>query len=807
MAQHYATPGVYIEEVTGPGVIAGVGTSTAAFIGPALRGPLNEARRITTFDEFIDIYGGTRDNRPWPYLMVPGRPPYYMAFGVEGFFTNGGQYTYIVRIGTATQASLPLQNNDGETVAVVRAIQDGAGGDDIQVQTQAYGTQAVATASAGVTDVAGQTVTVDAPGPFQVDDFVTTDGANRAQISQIQGDDLLLDAALAGASAGDTLRIADITPAQTTVRVVSTAGLSNGAMVLLSGDDAANPGTDISERVEIDAVDSETNVVTLAAAPANSYNLDAASPPTLTVFRMVALGEANVTGSADTTVTVDNAAPFRPGDWVTSDGTNRAQINQIQGNDLILGQALAGLGGTVRIADITPAQSVFRAANTSGLYPGSVILIRGDDAANPGTEVEEYAVIEAANAAGFVTLDPAPARTATFNLDVAAGDEPILIPQEFSLLLTPPPEATTAAPARHDNLSLNPYHPRYLFNSGVIQSDLIELVEPDRPPTADAYPNQLVVPIGPTNLGGGQDDQPSGLTAAHYQDGLNVLRDIGDVNMICIPDAAVHPERQTIQEAIINHCVQLEDRFAILDSVRGAPPSGPGSVELQRQQVPSERGFAALYYPWLMVRDPTSKGPQARTMLVPPSGHMAGVYARTDASQGVHKAPANTNVRGVLGLERVLSDRQQGPLNLDGVNVLRIFPGTAQVIVWGARTTVDPEITDWVYVNIRRLMLYIEGSIQAGIRWAVFEPNNLQLWQKLKRTINEFLTRVWRDGALFGETADRAFYVRIDEGLNPDSVRALGRLYIEIGIRPSYPAEFIIVRIGLWDGGAEISEL
>jgi phage tail sheath protein FI len=164
-------------------------------------------------------------------------------------------------------------------------------------------------------------------------------------------------------------------------------------------------------------------------------------------------------------------------------------------------------------------------------------------------------------------------------------------------------------------------------------------------------------------------------------------------------------------------------------------------------------------------------------------------------------------VRGVLGLERRLSDGQQGPLNLKGINVLRIFQGSSTVVVWGARTTGDPDVTDWIYVNVRRLMLFIEESIEEGIRWAVFEPNNLALWQKLRRTINEFLTRVWRDGALFGESAEKAFYVRIDEALNPPSVRALGRLYIEIAVAPVRPAEFIIVRIGLWDGGSEVSEV
>jgi len=285
---------------------------------------------------------------------------------------------------------------------------------------------------------------------------------------------------------------------------------------------------------------------------------------------------------------------------------------------------------------------------------------------------------------------------------------------------------------------------------------------------------------------------------------------IDDVNILSIPDAAANGEYLSIQQDMINHCLALKDRFAILESKSGAPPSGPGSVEVHRENVQSDKGFAALYYPWLKVREPIlptlPRPPMPSTMLIPPSGHIAGVFARTDGERGVHKAPANTDIRGVLGLERRLSNGQHGPLNLKGINVARIFPGAAQIMVWGARTTVDPNITDWLYVNVRRLMLYLEESIEEGIRWAVFEPNNLALWQKLKRTINDFLTRVWRDGALFGATPEQAFYVRIDEALNPPSTRAIGRLYVEIGVAPVRPAEFIIVRIGLWDGGSEVTE-
>ncbi|MGD0715601.1 MAG: phage tail sheath subtilisin-like domain-containing protein, partial [Gaiellaceae bacterium] len=418
---------------------------------------------------------------------------------------------------------------------------------------------------------------------------------------------------------------------------------------------------------------------------------------------------------------------------------------------------------------------------------------------------DSYVVVQSVTPAGLVTIASAPAIGAKLSLAVAAGSEPTAMSQEFRLVVTPP--ATSAAAAeRIEPLSLEPTHPRNVLNAGVVASDWVEVVAPATPPGTTAYPGALAQTASGAALTGGQDDQPQALTSVDFQGGLDTLRDVDDVNLVVVPDAASHAERQTIQEAMIDHCLAMADRFAILDSAPGAPPYGPGSVEEQRSQVTADRGFAALYYPWLIVRDPLSSGPLPRTMTVPPSGAIAGVYARTDQERGVHKAPANTDVRGVLGLEQRLSDRLQGPLNLEGVNVLRIFPGNAQVIVWGARTTVEPDVTDWLYVNVRRLLLYIEESIQEGIRWAVFEGNDLSLWQKLNRTISAFLTGVWRDGGLFGAKAEDAFQVRIDEALNPPSERALGRLHIEIQVAPVRPAEFIVVRIGLWDGGDDVSE-
>lgn len=661
-------PGVYIEELTGPGVITGVGTSTAAFVGPALAGPLNEARRVSSFDEFLSLYAIDLGGALWPYIDSPRR--FYLAHGVRGFFENGGRQAYVVRVGTARKTAWIVENQNNEPVFRVRAKREGVAGNQITLQVQA----ASATGAAG---------------------------------------------------------------------------------------------------------------------------------------RAVATGTSGVANVSGTQVTVASAAPFRVGDVVTENETARATIEQITGNVLTLSATIAGLanGDTLRIANLLNSQKTFRLADTTGIHPGSVVIIRGDDAANPGTTVDNFAVVESVNRSlGQVTLASSPARANNFNL--AAATAPILISQEFRLIVTAP-----STPAKtFDLLSLEPPHPGYVFTA--VTSDVAEIVEPAAPPTAGTFPARLVDPVvGNVAIAvNGQDDDPAAAAAPEFEQGLNVLRDIDDVNLVCIPDAAAHADRVSIQQAMINHCLapKLQDRFAILDSAPGAPPSGPGSVEDQRKLVESERGFAALYYPWLRVRKPVPptqpRPPVPPTVFIPPSGHIAGVFARTDNDRGVHKAPANTPVRGVLGLERVLSDGQHGPLNLLGVNVLRIFPESAQVMVWGARTTVDPDVTDWLYVNVRRLMLFIEESIEEGIRFAVFEPNNLALWQKLKRTITDFLTRVWRDGALFGAKPDQAFYVRIDEALNPPDSRAAGKLFIEIGVAPVRPAEFIVVRIGLFDKGSEVSE-
>lgn len=249
-----------------------------------------------------------------------------------------------------------------------------------------------------------------------------------------------------------------------------------------------------------------------------------------------------------------------------------------------------------------------------------------------------------------------------------------------------------------------------------------------------------------------------------------------------------------VQRAMIEHCELMRDRVAILDAPQrpGGHPLTIGGVEDWRRQLESEHGFGALYYPWVKVLDPLPlKSNPVRA--VPPCGHIAGVYARTDLTVGVHKAPANAELFWAEDVTAIVNDAEQGVLNPVGINCVRAFPGRG-LRVYGARTvSSDP---DWRYINVRRLLLMIEEAVDEATQWAVFEPHDFNLRQTLVLSISSFLETLWRQGALVGVTPEEAFYVKCDDVTNPlDSVDA-GKIITEVGVAPTKPAEFIVFRVG-----------
>ena len=280
--------------------------------------------------------------------------------------------------------------------------------------------------------------------------------------------------------------------------------------------------------------------------------------------------------------------------------------------------------------------------------------------------------------------------------------------------------------------------------------------------------------------------------------GMGGFEAIDEIRLLVCPDVfagydgskEAQERVKMVQDAMIGQCEKLRYRFALLDT-----PPGLNAQQAKewREYINFDSSYAALYYPWIQVADLSGSGSTLK--LIPPSGTVSGIYNRVDADRGVHKAPANEVVLGAIDLETRLSKAEQDVLNPMGVNCIRSFPGRG-IRVWGARTLSSNG--SWRYINVRRLFIMVEASMEAGLAWVVFEPNDSMLWAKVVRDVTSFLRVIWRSGALFGTTPEQAFYVKCDEELNPAEIRDLGQLIIEVGLSPVKPAEFVIFRISQW---------
>jgi uncharacterized protein len=275
----------------------------------------------------------------------------------------------------------------------------------------------------------------------------------------------------------------------------------------------------------------------------------------------------------------------------------------------------------------------------------------------------------------------------------------------------------------------------------------------------------------------------------------NALAGFAAIDEIALVAAPGHTDANT-RDKLVTHCTTVGDRFAILDG----PPTvadlttlskaGPGGA------APKRTDFAAWYFPWIKVFDPATKLLDAKSdglLAVPPSGHLAGIYARVDSQRGVHKAPANQPILGALAVTQPMSKADQDGLNPLGVNCIRFL--NDNIMVWGARTVGGDANADLKYINVRRTLLFLRESIDEGTQWVVFEPNVPALWQKITRNVTAFLTNVWRSGALFGDTPEQAFFVKCDIETNPPELREQGQVVTEIGVAIARPAEFVIFRI------------
>ncbi len=377
------------------------------------------------------------------------------------------------------------------------------------------------------------------------------------------------------------------------------------------------------------------------------------------------------------------------------------------------------------------------------------------------------------------------------------------------------------------DLAAYPHEPRAINNWSQFIKEFANVKEPESTHLARAvyafFENGgtrcFIVNLGKNGL-------LAGRVVGGQRQGVAALEEVDEVAIVAAPGFT----DPSSYDAVLTHCEKMKDRVAVLDSpeeipqlellanvateevkppatrARGAAaaadpatpadPARPKPTGLKPRASPG--GFGAVYAPWITVRDPLDP---TQLINAPPSGAVAGIYARTDGTRGVHKAPANEIVRGALNVAYRITKEDQGNLNQAGVNCIRFFP-TDGIRIWGARTLADDP--QWRYVNVRRLFNMVEESISRSTRWVVFEPNDQTLWKSIKRDVGAFLTRLWRDGALMGATPDQAFFVKCDEETNPPDVIDAGMVVTLIGIAPVKPAEFIVFKIGQHTGGTDV---
>jgi hypothetical protein len=343
-----------------------------------------------------------------------------------------------------------------------------------------------------------------------------------------------------------------------------------------------------------------------------------------------------------------------------------------------------------------------------------------------------------------------------------------------------------------DNLSMDDSKNNFVENVINGRSNYMQVLDLDSTstPPDDRPQVQADVPLA------GGVDGVSDITDSDYigsqanKSGLYAFDDVDEVNSIAIPGIS----SQAVIQAGLDYCAKRGDVGFVVDS---PPNQTPQETKTFREQFDSSYGY--YYYPRIQINDPLTK----TTRFIPASGHIMGIFARSDGERGVHKAPANEVVFGAIGLEYNVTDGEQELLNPAGVNCIRSFRGRG-IRVWGARTmSSDPNLR---YIHKRRFLMFIEESIAEGTQWAVFEPNDEVLWGKIIRSASAFLKRQWMEGALFGATPEEAYYVKCDEETNPPEVRSAGQVITEIGVNIVETAEFVIFRIGQWEGGKEIIE-
>lgn len=759
-------PGVYIQEIpSGVRPIEGVSTSTAAFVGTTEMGPVGEAGLVTSLAEFEARYGG----------FVPILPQ-----AVFQFFNNGGKKAYIVRVASsaAAAASIAIKDRKGtpSSTITIQATSPGAWGNRLDI---AIVDSLTDPANLFTIQVFRNRSDLTPPLPplliETIEDvgmnpaapnFVETAVAARSRYISAQVDATNLSSATAGSSRGGKLPT------------------GNGADVLKLG--TANTGTETAGTAGSSATSgTSTSGATPASNPpadkrAIAINLDGDGARDIVIPATAATGAdiASAIQAAVRSLRANNASKQEA----------YASFTCTFGTTYVLTSGSKGASSTVVVTN-SSATSISLPAGQYKLQ----IRVNGDgphDVTLNGSFADGAAIATAlANAVKAITAKRSVNQTAfsgfTCTYDNAPGSIPSFLLRSGSAGPTSTVEVINGSVAAGTQ-GLAQILKIGRSNGGVEASGAAALR-----PAPSAVPTQYS--LGVANPAGNVANVSLGTDGGtigdrEYIAGLSVLDTVRDVNLITIPGIG----SQAVVDAGTNYCTQRADCFFI-----GDMKADDNSLDEARNFVNSltvKSSYGAVYYPWLRMVDPS--GASSQPILVPPSGYVAGIYARIDSVRGVFKAPAGTeaNIGGAVGLTAYTTDADQDFLNPVGVNVIRSFPASG-IVVWGARTLATLANPEYRYIPIRRTAIFLEQSIYNGIQYAVFEPNDAGLWASLRLNINAFMMLQFRAGAFQGKTPTDAFFVKVDETTTTQADIDAGIVNIIVGFAPLKPAEFVVLKL------------
>ena len=792
----YLAPGVYVEETSFRSKpIEGVSTSTTGFVGPARKGPVNDTPElITSFGEFERVFGGFT---PLGFAGA-GERQNYLAHAVRGYFDNGGRRLYVVRTFTAnggnagTSASEWVLNQAGAQARFVARFAGAAGNGRITVTEKAAGAtwKTMGAAPEGSVALVGggsaaEPANLDGGfAPFTVEHnaILRVDLGGGAQ-------DLTFTGTRATRTGGAALALPNTTiDATNNTLEVAVNGL-NQTLTLTNG--PATP-QEIVDEINL-------QIRGGSAALAGGGEL---------IIRSEILGTDGTVG-----IRVANADLGFPAGPTLTDletGTGVGDLGAVDVDDINVIIAASPIAGTL-VASLNPGNGRLRLATAAtGVAATLEVVNAGATTAHTalGLPAATDTGADGANLTVYV-------KSGSSWLD--AGDvvlnQPVdeVEPTGGAQIVTLTVETRDAdgRVAVYEGLGYGASHPLYIgsvLNANPLRrteqlENLYAFSAVGNQITAFNLRTNLVGPSGKAiyELTGGNDGVEP--TAAAYTAALAKLAEVDGISIVAAPgsaylsnagDAAIVTNARGIRAAIITHVEQYTRyRIAVLETPQQQAVSQALSY---RSQVDTK--YAALYYPWLMVANPLWRPGQSiipAEVSIPSSGHVCGIYARNDTERGVHKAPANEVVRGIVRFESSINFAQQEVLNPQGVNAFRVFPGRGNRL-WGARIATSDQ--EWKYVNIRRFFNYLEASIDRGTQWAVFEPNGEALWADIRQSVSDFLYNEWRNGALLGTSPKEAYFVRCDRSTMTQSDLDNGRLICEIGVAVVKPAEFVIFRIG-----------